>query len=98
MRFEVTFHTTYTDEGKRIGKPSDTFIVPEGTIRHEAAVRTEPPENLEYRERNDAEINPDYIGTETWEYDVEDGRDEDFREILRHSPYVVEYTELPEAA
>src|SRR5262249_36587847 len=98
MRFEVTFHTTYTDEGQRIGKPSNTFSVPEGTIRYESPVRTEPPENLGYREQPDAENNPDYIGTETWEYDSADGREEDFREVLRHSPYVVEYTELPEAA
>ena len=98
MKFEVSYHTTYDAEGRRLGRLDDLTLIPEGIVREATPVRTEPPDQLEYAEQVDGEDLVEYVGTETWEYDIVDGLEQDFRDALKDCPQVIEYAELPEAA
>jgi hypothetical protein len=97
-RFHVIFHTSYTEDQERLGRPTEYLYLPEGVILEETPVRTSLPSAMEYAERTEGEDVVDYVGTETWEYEVEDSRREEFRETLRNCPLVVEFAELPAAA
>jgi hypothetical protein len=98
MRYEVTFNTTYTGDGKRVEHPVELLHLPEGTIREATPVETEQPIELEYPEQTDGEDLLDFAGTETWEFEVVEHRIEDFTKAADTCPEVVQYSEVPEAA
>ncbi|HZS51364.1 MAG TPA: hypothetical protein VFA54_10915 [Bryobacterales bacterium] len=98
MRYEVVFHTTYTEDGRRLGDPTELLRLPAGVIRERSAVRVDPPLELEYPEQTEGEDLLDFAGTETWEYEVADGREQEFIEAAKNCPEVIEFSEIPQAA
>lgn len=73
------------------GDPSETppdyltLEVPDGVVRDKTFVeRVEPnaTHNLDKFEEDDDFLS---VGSETWEYDIADGRDDDFKAALRNT-------------
>lgn len=96
MKYRVVFR----ERSDRAGDPADnppSFLEPElddeTVLDAEYVGRTEPDalHNSDALEEDDAFLS---LGSEIWEYDVAEGKEEDFKAALRNSGMVMEFEEL----
>jgi hypothetical protein len=98
MKYRVTFR----ERNDQFGNPSENppqFVEPEledGIVLDAVMVERIEPENLHVQEQADEDDDFLSIGTEVWEYDVADGRDQEFLDALKNSRMVIEYDTLDE--
>lgn len=82
------------------GKPTENppaFVEPElmdGVVLDAVFVERIEPDNLHVQEVMDEEDDFLRIGTEIWEYDVAEGREQEFEDALKNSQMVMEFEVL----
>lgn len=100
MKYRVVFR----ERSDRMGEAADnppSFLEPElddETVLDAVFVgRTEPDalHSSDSMEEDDAFLS---LGSEIWEYDVAEGKDEDFKDALRNSGMVMEFEALESTA
>lgn len=96
MKYRVTFRERTDGMGNPTEKPPE-FVEPElldGVVLDATFVERFEPESMHVQEVMDEDDSFLSIGTEVWEYDVADGRDQEFVDALKNSQMVVEYETL----
>lgn len=85
------------------GNPSENppeFLEPQltdGVVRDAVFLeRIEPDSQAHVQETPDEDDSFLSIGTETWEYEIADGREKEFEDALRNSRMVIDYQRMDE--
>jgi len=76
--------------------PPDYVAVPDGVVLERLFIDRTAPDALHSEEALDEDDSFLSVGSETWDYEVEDEREEEFVETLRNSQMVMEYVRLDE--
>ena len=96
MKYRVTFQ----ERTDGLGNPSENppaFVEPElmdGVVLDATFVERFEPDNLHVQEVMDEDDSFLSIGTEVWEYDIADGREQEFIDALKNSKMVIDYESL----
>ncbi len=99
MKYKVVFRERSNESGERADDPPsflDTQLDDE-TVLDAVFVGRNRPDALhssDVLEEDDAFLS---IATEVWEYDIADGKDEDFKNALLNSGMVIEFEPLESA-
>jgi hypothetical protein len=99
MKYRVTFR----ERTDAVGNPSENppaFVEPElmdGVVLDATIVERIEPESLHVQEVMDEDDSFLSVGTEVWEYDIAEGRDQEFIDALKNSQMVIEYEALEDA-
>ena len=98
MKYRVTFLERTGVTGEPSEAPPDyvSIQVPDGVVLDKAFIeRTEPGalHSEEALEEDDSFLS---VGSETWDYEVADNRQDEFIAALRNSEMVIEYIALDE--
>jgi len=96
MKYRVVFRERSNQEGEKADDPPaflDTQLDDE-TVSDAVFVGRNEPEALHNSDR--IEEDDGFLGltTEIWEYDVAEGKDEDFKAALQNSGMVIEFEPL----
>jgi hypothetical protein len=96
MKYRVIFRERSNQEGEKADEPSaflDTQLDDE-TVLDAVFVGRNEPDALHSSDR--IEEDDGFLGltTEVWEYDVAEGKDEDFKAALQNSGMVIEFEPL----
>lgn len=96
MKYKVTFRKRFNREGEPSDSPNQLVSVADGVIEGaELVERVEPP-STHVEERMEEDDDFLAFGTEVWEYDVTEGREQEFKDALVNSEVVIEFEEIPE--
>ena len=96
----MTYRVTFMERTNGAGQPSEfppdyvAIDLPDGVVLDKVFLdRTEPSalHSGESLEEDDSFVS---VGSETWEYEVADGREDDFIAALKNSQMVMEYVRL----
>ena len=96
MKYRVVFRGRSDEEGGRADNPP-SFLDPEledGVVLDAAFVERLEPDALHSSDRMEEDDAFLSISDEIWEYDVAEGRDQDFKDALANSEMVIEYEPL----
>lgn len=96
MKYRVTFVERTDKAGNPVENPPE-FVEPEledGIVLDATFVERFEPESLHGQEVMDEDDSFLSMGTEIWEYDVTDGRDQEFTDALKNSKMVIDFEEL----
>jgi hypothetical protein len=99
MKYQVSFR----ERTDALGNPTENppaFVEPElmdGVVLAATFVQRIEPDNMHSQEVMDEDDAFLAIGTEVWEYDVAEGRDQEFIDALQNSQMVMEYEVLDDA-
>src|SRR5512142_3024640 len=104
MRYKVTFRKRFNPEGEPSDDPTALVDVADGVIEDSEIVEIIEPAGLGVAEDLNAgsgsqESNDNGflgLGTETWVYDIADGREQDFKDALVNSEVVLSIEEVPD--
>lgn len=98
MTYKVIFRKRFNSDGQESDRP-ETFVdldLADGVVLNAAKSEVMDPPALHSQEVLDEDDNFESLGTETWEYEVADGREQDFRAALENSRMVIQYEEIEE--
>ena len=97
MKYQVTFRKRFTPEGDPADDPQSLIDPGDGVIVDREFVEIVEPagigvvENL--NEDDDGFLG---LGTETWVYDIAEGREKEFTDSLVESKVVLDFEEVPD--
>jgi hypothetical protein len=94
--YKVTFSKRFTSEGEESNRPESFVHVVDGVVLNAAKAEVnEPPamHNQDVMDEDDAFLG---IGTESWEYEIAEGREQEFIDALVQSKMVLEYEQMDE--
>lgn len=96
MKYRVVFRERTNQEGEVADNPAsflDAQLDDETVLDAALVTRNDPDANhsTDGLEEDDSFLS---LGTEVWEYDVAEGKDEDFQNALRNSGMVIEFEPL----
>jgi hypothetical protein len=96
MTFRVTFMERTAASGEPSEHPTDYVAIdlPDGVVRGKQFVDRTAPQALHSEEWLDEDDSFLSVGSETWDYDVAAGREEEFIAALMNSQMVMEYERL----
>ena len=96
MKYRVVFRERSDRMGDRADNPP-SFLEPElddDTVLDAVFVGRTQPDALHSSDRIEEDDEFLSLGAEIWEYDVAEGKDEDFQAALRNSEMVMEFEPL----
>jgi hypothetical protein len=87
MRYRVTFLERTNAKGNPTEFPPDyvTIDVPDGVILDRTFVERDQPAALHSEEALEEDDDFLSMGSETWDYDIAEGREQEFLDALRNS-------------
>jgi hypothetical protein len=96
MRYRVTYRKRFNREGDEADAPQTFLNVADGVIvDSEFVERIEPP-SLHGEDQMEEDDDFLSLGSEIWEYDVADGRDQEFKEAVLNSGMAMELERVEE--
>ncbi len=106
MRYKVTYRKRFTAQGEPADDPASLVSTPDGVIEDSEFIEILEPAGLGVAEdlnegAGSQESNDNGFlgfGTETWVYDVAEGREKEFTDALVESRVVLDFEEIPEEA
>lgn len=93
MKYQVTFRQRSDGTGNPTDNPP-AFVEPElvdGVVLDAVFVERIEPDNLHVQEVMDEDDDFLSLGSEIWEYDIAEGRQQEFEDALTNSQMVMEY-------
>jgi hypothetical protein len=99
MKYRVVFRERSDEEGERADNPP-SFLdaeLDDDTVLDAVFVGRNRPDALHSSDRIEEDDGFLGVTTEVWEYDVADGKDEDFKNALANSGMVIEFEPLEQA-
>ena len=96
MKYKVTFRKRFNREGEPSDNPSQLVSVPDGVIQDATVIERFEPPSTHVEERLEEDDDFLAFGTEVWEYDVTEGREQEFKDALVNSEVVLEFEEIQE--
>jgi hypothetical protein len=94
MTYKVTFRKRFNEAGEEADKPETFVQPPAGVVLNATRSEIIEPPAQHSQEVLDEDDNFESIGTETWEYEVANGREKDFIGALENSRMVLQYEAL----
>jgi len=98
----MTYRVTFMERTDANGEPSESptgyvaIDVPDGVVIDKSFVERTEPSAVHSEESLDEDDSFLSVGSETWDYEIADGRDDDFIAALQNSQMVMEYVPLDE--
>jgi hypothetical protein len=99
MKYQVSFRERTDANGNASEDPPD-FVDPElvdGIVLDAVFVERIEPDSLHVQEVMDEDDDFLSLGTEVWEYDIADGRQQEFEDALKNSQMVTEFEVLDDS-
>ena len=99
MKYQVTFRERSDVNGNPSENPPE-FVDPElvdGVVLDTAFVERIEPDSLHVQEIMDEDDDFLSLGSEVWEYDIAEGRNQEFEDALKNSQMVMEYEVLDDS-
>jgi hypothetical protein len=104
MKYKVTFRKRFSPEGEPADDPKALVSPEDGVVEDEEFVEMLEPAGLgvaeDLNEGSGSEESNDNgflcLGTETWVYDIAEGREKDFTDALVESRVVLSFEEIPD--
>ncbi|MDQ6677528.1 MAG: hypothetical protein M3Z09_09560 [Acidobacteriota bacterium] len=97
MRFQVTFRKRFNQEGDGSDSPQVLLNLPDGVIQEGVMVEQIEPDSIHGEDKMDEDDDFLPFGSEVWEYEVTDGREDEFKTALDEmGDVVLEYDEIEE--
>lgn len=92
MRYRVTFLERTNEAGEPSERPDEYLAiqVPDGVVRDKAMVERDEPlamHNEDTLEEDDSFLS---IGSETWDYEIAEGREKEFLDAVQNSQMAME--------
>lgn len=96
MKYRVVFRERTNQAGEKADDPASFLDVQldDDTVLDAVLVGRNDPDGLHNSEQLDEDDDLISVGTEVWEYDVADGKDEDFKNAMKNSEMVIEFEPL----
>jgi len=102
MRYKVTFRKRFSADGQPADDPKSQVTPEDGVIEDAEMVEILEPAGLGVAEDLDAGTGSQEsddngflsLGTETWVYDVAEGREDEFKNALAESGVVLDFEEV----
>jgi hypothetical protein len=104
MRYRVTFRKRFTPEGEPADDPHSLVSPPDGVVEDEEFIEIIEPAGLgvaeDLNEGSGSQESNDNgflgLGTESWVYEIADGREDEFKASLVESRVVLDFEEVPD--
>jgi hypothetical protein len=104
MKYKVTFRKRFSPEGEPADDPRSLVDPADGVIEDAEFVEIIEPAGIgvagDMNEGSGSEESNDNgflnLGTETWVFDVAEGREDEFKAALVESRVVLEFEEIPD--
>ena len=104
MRYQVTFRKRFSPEGEPADDPKSLIDTEEGVVQDAGMVEILEPAGVgvaeDLNEGSGSEESNDNgflnLGTETWVYDIAEGREKEFTDALVESKVVLDYEIVPD--
>jgi hypothetical protein len=96
MTYRVTFRKRFNIEGEESDRPETFVQVLDGVVLNASKSEVIEPPAQHSQEVLDEDDNFESLGTETWEYEVRNGREREFLAALENSRMVIQYEEIGE--
>ena len=90
MRYRVTYRKRFDREGDEADAPQTFLSVPDGVILDSEYVERIEPTSLHVEDAMEEDDDFLSLGSEIWEYDVADGRDQEFKDAVLNSQMAME--------
>ena len=71
--------------------------VSDSVVRNSRFVLRNAPEFKSSSDQTDDDVEFRHLGTEVWEYDVAEGRDQEFKDALLNSGSIIEFAPIAQA-
>jgi hypothetical protein len=96
MTFRVTFIERTGASGQPSERPTDYVAIdlPDGVVQDQQFVERTEPSAMHSEEALAEDDDFLSVGSETWDYEVTEGRENDFIAALKNSEMVMEYERL----
>jgi hypothetical protein len=98
MTYRVTFRKRFNREGEGADAPNEFVNLPEGVVIDSSFSESTEPDSLHSEERMEEDDDFESLGTEVWEYEVADGREQEFIKALENSRMVLDYVDIDDVA
>jgi len=104
MKYKVTFRKRFSADGEPADDPKSLVSPEDGVIQDEELVEIIEPAGLgvaeDLNEGTGSQESNDNgflnLGTETWVFDIAEGREKEFTDALVESRVVLDYEEVPD--
>ena len=104
MKYKVTFRKRFSPEGQPADNPRSLIAPEDGVIEGEEMVEILEPAGLgvaeDLNEGTGSQESNDNgflaLGSETWVFDVAEGREKEFTDALVESRVVLDFEEVPD--
>ena len=104
MRYKVTFRKRFSPEGEPADDPKSLIDTEEGVVQDAEIVEILEPAGVgvaeDMNEGSGSQESNDNgflnLGTETWVYDIAEGREKEFTDALVESKVVLDYEIVPD--
>ena len=98
MRYQVTYKDQTDASGQPLTAPAGRAEVefPDGIVLDKAFIERTPPDALHSEETLEEDDDFLSLGFEVWEYEIADGRQDEFVNALSNSQMVIDYQTLDE--
>lgn len=96
MVYRVVFRKRFNAKGAETDDPTRHLNLPDGVLLDANFVERTEPQSLHVQEEMDEDDDFEAFGTESWDCDVAEGREDEFEFAVANSEVVMEYEELDE--
>ena len=104
MKYKVTFRKRFTPAGEPADDPKSLVSTADGVVEDAEFVEIIEPAGLgvaeDLNEGSGSQESNDNgflgLGTETWVFDVAEGREKEFTDALAESEVVLDFEEIPD--
>ena len=104
MKYKVTYRKRFTPEGEPADTPTAQVSTVDGVVEGAEFVEMIEPAGLgvaeDLNEGSGSQESNDNgflgLGTETWVYDIAEGREKEFTDALAESGVVLDFEEIPD--
>ena len=104
MKYQVTFRKRFTPEGEPADDPRSLVETVDGVIEDEEFIEIIEPAGMgvaeDLNEGTGSQESNDNgflgLGTETWVFDIAEGREKEFTDALVESRVVLDFEEVPD--
>jgi hypothetical protein len=90
MRYRVIYRKRFNREGEEADAPQTFLNVADGVVLDSEFVEQIEPPNLHVEDAMEEDDDFLSFGSEIWEYDVADGRDQEFKDAVLNSKMAME--------
>jgi hypothetical protein len=94
MTYRVTFRKRFNSEGEEADRPESFVQAEDDVVLNAVKAEVVDPPALHSQDVLDEDDNYLSLGSETWDYEIADGRENEFIDALKNSRMVLDYQSI----